>query len=305
MQIIDFERKGQQVKFYLGDHKLSHYYGDDWNDRPYEHNAGKVYDKYISGERTLTFNWNDIVLEPSDGCDNSPYCKDDMRTRKVPCICVLTEEHQDDWTSYWSFTDIVGNDNAEKFYFGDFLLPDSEVTEFARIIEELAELKRHYGLDKQEAFLKTHANITLNEYAKMLNGRDCQPNLTTEELLLAKQRGFVVVYGDSDDRVEFEGAIREEGHTNPLIKKAPAGTLVLSKDGRLLEEGSEDYTRHLLQNCNVIRVYYYGEDKIPWTFDTKIPHEIFRTYDGGYDVELENDWDEYQRCIVFELSALK
>jgi len=55
----------------------------------------------------------------------------------------------------------------------------------------------------------------------------------------------------------------------------------------------------------VIRVYYYGEDGIPWTFDTKIPHEIFRTYDGGYDVELENDWDEYQRCIVFELSALK
>ena len=133
MQIIDFERKGQQVKFYLGDHKLLNYYGDDWDDKPYEHNAGKVYDEYISGERTLTFNWNDIVLEPSDGCDNSPYCKDDMRTRKVPCICVLTEEHQDDWTSYWSFTDIVGNDNAEKFYFGDFLLPDSEVTEFARI----------------------------------------------------------------------------------------------------------------------------------------------------------------------------
>jgi len=228
-----------------------------------------------------------------------------MRARKVPCICVLTEENQDDRSLYWSFNDIVGNDNAEKFYFGDLLLPDSEVTEFARIIEELAELKQRFGLDKQEAFLKAHTNITLNKYAKMLNGRDCQPNLTTEELLLAKQRGFVVVYGDSDDRVEFEGAIREEGHTNPLIKKAPAGTLVLSKDGRLLKEGSEDYARHFLQDCNVIRVYYYGEDGIPWTFDTKIPHEIFRTYDGGYDDELENDWDEYQRCIVFELSALK
>jgi rRNA maturation protein Rpf1 len=39
MHIIDFERKGQQVKFYLGDYKLSNYYGDD---RPYKHNAGKV-----------------------------------------------------------------------------------------------------------------------------------------------------------------------------------------------------------------------------------------------------------------------
>jgi len=30
-----------------------------------------------------------------------------------------------------------------------------------------------------------------------------------------------------------------------------------------------------------------------------------RTYDGGYDAELENDWDEHQRCFVFDLSALK
>ena len=100
----------------------------------------------------------------------------------------------------WSFNDIVGNDNAEKFYFGDLLLPDSEVTEFARIIEELAELKQRFGIDKQETFLKTHANITLKECAAMFFGRSCQPNLTTNELLLTEQRGFVVVYGDSDDQ---------------------------------------------------------------------------------------------------------
>ena len=80
---------------------------------------------------------------------------------------------------------------------------------------------------------------------------------------------------------------------------------MLSKDGRLLDEDSEDYARQLYQDCNVIKVYYYGESRIPWTFETKIPHEIFSTYDGGYDAELENDWDEYQRCLVFELSALK
>jgi len=45
--------------------------------------------------------------------------------------------------------------------------------------QELAALKQRFGLDKQEAYLKTHANTTLKEFAAMLFGRNCQPNLTT------------------------------------------------------------------------------------------------------------------------------
>ena len=40
-EIIDFERKGNVVRFYLG--KNGEQWGDDWDDAPYEHNAGKVY----------------------------------------------------------------------------------------------------------------------------------------------------------------------------------------------------------------------------------------------------------------------
>lgn len=39
MKIIDFERKGNLVRFYLGDDDLAEWWGDDWNDTPYEHNA--------------------------------------------------------------------------------------------------------------------------------------------------------------------------------------------------------------------------------------------------------------------------
>lgn len=48
MKIIDFERKGNLVRFYLGDDDLVEWYGDDWNDTPYEHNAERVYfaDRY-------------------------------------------------------------------------------------------------------------------------------------------------------------------------------------------------------------------------------------------------------------------
>ncbi|MDR2599217.1 MAG: hypothetical protein LBC73_02970 [Oscillospiraceae bacterium] len=180
----------------------------------------------------------------------------------------------------------------------------STTDELLRVRAELLKIKQRFGLDKQEAFLKANKDITLKEFALMLNGRDCQPDLTENELLLAKKRGFVVVYGDSDDRVEFVGAIREEGYTNPMVKDSPAGVLVLSEEGKLIDEDCELYTENIRINRNVINVYYYGETRIPWTFETKIPHEIFSTYDGGYDDELENDWDEYQRCIVFELSAL-
>ena len=102
-------------------------------------------------------------------------------------------------------------------------LTESGNVELEQVKAELVDIKRRFGIDKQEKFLKTHANITLEEFAAMLHGRDCQPNLSPDELLLAKQKNFVVVYGDSDDRVEFEGAIREEGHTNQLLRDQPAG----------------------------------------------------------------------------------
>ena len=183
--------------------------------------------------------------------------------------------------------------------------PSSDSDELKRVKAELAAIKQRFGLDKQEEFLNTHANITLKEFAAILHGRDCQPNLTPDELLLAEQKGFVVVYGDSDDRVEFEGAIRAEGHTNPLVKDAPAGVLVLSEDGSLLDEDSDLYTEYIRANRNVITVFYCSRDGLNWVFESSIPHETFLTYDGGYDEEYADFDDGFARCMVFEMSTLR
>jgi hypothetical protein len=177
--------------------------------------------------------------------------------------------------------------------------------ELERVKAELAEVKQHFGLDKQEAFVEAHANISLKEFAAMLHGRDCRPNLTTDELLLTQQKGFVVVYGDSDDRVEFEGAISAEGHTNPMVKGDPAGVLALSEDGELLDEDSELYSEYVRENRNVIKIFYCNRDGLNWAFESDIPHETFLTYDGGYDEEYADLDDGFARCMVFELSALK
>lgn len=120
MKIIDFEKKGQTVRFYLGNDDLKEWCGDDWDDAPYEHNAGIVYDDYLAGYTDMTFDFDDYVLEPADGCLNSDYCKNDMINRRVPCIVVVPKEMAStSWSTdfqYW-----VGADQVLKFYFGDQL----------------------------------------------------------------------------------------------------------------------------------------------------------------------------------------
>ena len=121
MKIIDFYIKGNQVKFYVGADNCKDYWGDDWDDRPYEHNAGSVYDDFVLGYFVKNFDFDDIVTEPANGAyyGNSHYSKEDMKNRKVPCVCVLPKEFVEPYTYYDSFYDIVTNENSIKYFFGD------------------------------------------------------------------------------------------------------------------------------------------------------------------------------------------
>lgn len=119
MKIIDFERKGNSVRFYLGEDDLKDWYGDDWNDIPYEHNAGLVYDEYVTTTKDVYFDFDSLVLEPQDDWNfngNSPWCKRDMIDRKVPCIIVVPKD-KIDWHD--NFTYYLAMDGIQKYYFGD------------------------------------------------------------------------------------------------------------------------------------------------------------------------------------------
>ena len=125
MRICDWETKGNVVRLYLC-HAADYddVWGDDWDDSPYEYNAGRVYDEYICGTLDLYFSWNVDILEAKNDCEyqgNSPYCKKDFKDRIAPIFIVyLLDENEWSWDRCYSR--FMGADNSNKilkFYLGD------------------------------------------------------------------------------------------------------------------------------------------------------------------------------------------
>ena len=93
MKVIDFSLYGNVIKFYLGADDCTDYWGDDWDDAPYEHNAGEVYSRYVKATADVAFPLKYSVCEACCGYFNSPFSKEDMMNRKVPCITVKYGSH--------------------------------------------------------------------------------------------------------------------------------------------------------------------------------------------------------------------
>lgn len=69
--------------------------------------------------------------------------------------------------------------------------------------------------------------MTAKEFAAKLTGREMDAEITKAEELEAEQNGLVVVYGFSDDLVEFRGAIDDE------VGCYNGGKILLTKTGVL------------------------------------------------------------------------
>ena len=76
-------------------------WGDDWDDRPYEHNAGSPYSHYfdensVEHEIELKKVYFDVPLgiikEPCYGLTNSPYSVQDINNRRCPWLIIDQNE---------------------------------------------------------------------------------------------------------------------------------------------------------------------------------------------------------------------
>lgn len=127
-----------------------------------------------------------------------------------------------------------------------------------------------------------------DEIAAELDGTEYPARISKALQARAKAAGVVIVYGASDDLMEFDGAIHDE------LGAYDGTTAYLTKDGLLQNECEDEECPHfakLKAKAATIEAIF-GEDDYTWTYRTDIPHVTF---------EINEDDSQYCRGIVFNL----
>lgn len=135
--------------------------------------------------------------------------------------------------------------------------------------------------------------MNAKQLAELLNGREIGKEITKEEEKQAWDAGLVVVFGASDDLMEFRGAIHDE------IDAYNGGTAQLTDQGLVKNECESEDCPHFkkqLKNAAEIEAHWCIDDEASWKFETTIEHETF---------EIKEDGEVYCVGIVFKLSDVE
>lgn len=123
--------------------------------------------------------------------------------------------------------------------------------------------------------------MTAKELAGILSGREYGGEIYPLEERNSQAAGLVVVYGYSDDNVEFRGAIDDE------VGAYKGTTIHINKSG-ILHAPTPDcdmdecpYLKQAVKEARSIRAVWHDEGSSCWTFETGIPHETFDIYEDG------------------------
>lgn len=108
----------------------------------------------------------------------------------------------------------------------------------------------------------------LKEFADKLDGVGYY-GISDEMCELAKDLGIVIVFGASDDLMEFRGAIYDE------FDCFEGGICYLDENGSIIELPSGE-------GLNLITAVWCDKDsEWTWSYKTGIPHETFGMIDDG------------------------
>lgn len=129
--------------------------------------------------------------------------------------------------------------------------------------------------------------MTRDEWAKKLHNREYRSELSEEEEAQAKADGVLIVFGASDDLMEFRGVIYDEAGVYD-------GGTVLVNRGKLFEEHDDCDCKYCgyEQACKTaakIKAVWCGENDYSWTYKTSLPHSRF---------DIVEDGEKYCRGIV-------
>lgn len=133
------------------------------------------------------------------------------------------------------------------------------------------------------------------ELAAKLNGREYQDEIDRVTEQAAKIHGLVVVFGASDDLIEFRGAINDEagayGGSSVFLdaKGLTPEFNALCEDKDF--QGLRDYFLRFDSRKEIEAIW--DSDGYSWTYKTTIPHETFDVLEDG---------EPYCKGIVFRLA---
>lgn len=135
--------------------------------------------------------------------------------------------------------------------------------------------------------------MNAKELAEKLVGLTYPIKIDRELAKAAKSAGLVIVYGASDDLMEFDGAISDE-------LGAYDGTTARLDDGGLIDNACDNddcpHFERRKKSASEIKAVWGAKDSPTWTYVTDIPHATFDVYDGD---------EHYCRGIVFALCDAK
>ena len=137
--------------------------------------------------------------------------------------------------------------------------------------------------------------MNTKELAQQLTGIEYPVRISRELRAEAESAGLVIVYGGSDDLMEFEGAIHDE------LSCYGGGTAWVDSRGlvpnfedidRDDKDAFRDYFKRV-NSCCFILALWCAEEGYSWTYRTDISHDTFEVVDEG---------TPYCRGIVFALA---
>jgi hypothetical protein len=134
-------------------------------------------------------------------------------------------------------------------------------------------------------------DFSAEQFSNILHKPEIENHFSDSEINCAKRNGLIIVSGYSDDLIELDGAIQEEGDC------------FMGNDFHLIQKNGEWKLEQGIGNYNNISAKWYegtetdefGET-IPWTYETDIPHSDFlMTFRG----------DIFCKAFVFDIKDLK
>ena len=117
MFVVDFSTKGNVVLLAFGHDE--DYWGDDFDDASWEHNAGSVDERYVDEYRCYAFPFKFNVCSSKEDWNyrgNSPYSKEDFKNQKAPCLII--HNLRDSWVEPYSKLLGAKSDDVLPIYFG-------------------------------------------------------------------------------------------------------------------------------------------------------------------------------------------